>query len=249
MEMQDILTYVQGKKITVNAVVDHLKVSGVFRNTIYRLIEIEVIHIQCREMGVTVSEEELETTVEERRRYLGLSGARNMSDHCRRHGITLDQWKEAIRDELLRNKLKEALCTDAAVKDYFEKNCEALRMLCLGRIVCKERELAEQILKQIRNGEGDFSFYARKHSLEHSSRIAGGHLGCFKRGMLPPEVEQDLFAAQTGEITGPYSQNGYWAIYRVAEIIRGELNEATRSHIANKMFSEWLHRGVMTVRP
>ncbi len=249
MDMKDVLTNVQGKQITVNAVVDHLKVNGVFRNTIYRLIEIEVIHIQCRQMGVTVSEAEMDSTQEEKRRYMGLSGAKSMSDHCRRHGITFDQWKQAVNDEILRNKLKDAICTDEAVSHYFEKNSEALRMLCVGRIVCQEQKKAEKILEQIHNGEGEFSFYARKHSLEHSSRIAGGHLGCFKRGMLPPEVEKDIFAAKTGAITGPYAQNGYWAIYRVAEIIRDELNEATRSHIANKMYSEWLHRAVMTVRP
>lgn len=249
MEMQDVLTRVQGKPITVNTVVEHLKVSGVFRNTIYQLIQIEVIANQAREMGLEVTEAELDTAQEARRRYLGLTGARNMNEHCRRHGISFEQWKQALANDLLRRKLKDALCNAAAVEKYFAENAEALRMLCIGRIVCRERREAEEILEKIRSGEGEFAQFAREHSLEHSSRIAGGHLGCFKRGMLPGEIDADLFAAEVGAVTGPYFQNDYWAIYRVEEIIRGELNQAARSHIADKMFTDWLHRAVMSARP
>ena len=249
MEMDDVLTKVQGKPITVNDVVDHLKVSGIFRNTIYYLIEIEVIRIEAARRKIIVTPDDVEAGLAEKRQYMGLTDPSEMNKHFRRNGIRLEQWKQSVADEILRRKLKDAIAGDQEIDDYFAKNSEQLRMLCVGRIVCKERPQIEAIKSQVLSGEEEFATLARKHSQEQTSRIAGGHLGCFKQGMLPPEIDQALFSAGENQIFGPFQQNGFWALYRIEEVIREELNKAAKGHIADKLFAEWLHHKVVTARP
>lgn len=248
MKMSDVLTTVNGKPISVQDVVDHLKVSGVFRSSIYKLIENEVVNAKARELGVVVTEEETDAHCDHRRRMMGLSGSQEISQFCRMHGVRWEHWKTASTLELLRQKVKGALITDSVIKEFFQQHQDALKMVCLSRIVCKDRETAEQVLATLQRGEADFSTLARRHSEEHHTRIAGGYVGCFKRGMLPGEVEPELFKAGLKQVIGPLSHAGSWSLYQVQEIFQAELNAATRSHIADKLFAEWLRRAVFTVK-
>lgn len=248
MKMQDVLTTVNGKPIAVHDVVDFLKLHGVFRNTIFKLIEIEVLSAKAQELGLGVTQEELDVYCESKRRMMGLAGTMEITNFCRMHGIKWEQWKALASHEVIRQKVKNAIITDKLILDFYNKNSEKLQMVCLARIVLKDREQAEEILQTIRQGKGDFTTLAREYSLEHQTRIAGGYVGCFKRGMLPRDVESSVFSCRVKDVAGPFLQSGQWSIYQVEEILRTELNEATKSHIADKLFVDWLQRSVLTAK-
>ena len=46
MNMEDVLTTVHGRSLTVSHVLEHIKAHGIFRNAIYELIELEVINLE-----------------------------------------------------------------------------------------------------------------------------------------------------------------------------------------------------------
>ncbi|MBF0382570.1 MAG: peptidylprolyl isomerase [Magnetococcales bacterium] len=131
---------------------------------------------------------------------------------------------------------------------YFSKHKESLKRLCIARIVCKNREEADKIYETVCVDNERFAPLARQYSMEHNSRIAGGHLGCIGRGVLPEDIEQDLFASKVGTIKGPYQQNGYWAIYLIEEILNNSLTNATRNNISDQLFAEWLREKVLLIK-
>jgi parvulin-like peptidyl-prolyl isomerase len=62
------------------------------------------------------------------------------------------------------------------------------------------RELAAQLARELEAG-ADFAALARQRS-DHASSRYGGVLGTYWQGMLPPELDRFLFAAQMGELSG-----------------------------------------------
>lgn len=249
MNIQDVVVHIFDKPITVKDVLSHLKINGTFENTVYQLIEAEVIRAQVNQMNITITPKEQKTHLDSKRRLMGLSSAIDLNRYLHHHDIQLETWKQSAENELLRQKLKQKVANPHSVDAYYEREQERLKMVCVARIVCQDAEQLNQIKHNIQNGEGDFAQLARKHSLEHNSRIAGGHLGCVGKGMMPQEIEKDLFSSPAGAIVGPYAQNGYWALYQVGEILHGQLNEQSRRHIADKLFSEWLRERVLNAHP
>jgi peptidyl-prolyl cis-trans isomerase D len=74
-----------------------------------------------------------------------------------------------------------------------------------ARALAKVQELA----RQLRAG-ADFAALARRYSQDPDSAARGGDLGDVRRGMLPRELEQAVFALQPGGVSEPVrSQYGF----------------------------------------
>lgn len=238
------LTTVSGKPITVDDVLLYLKATGIFRNAIYQIISIEVITLKARELKLAVSEEELHAYSKTRRESLGLIEATAMNDYCKWLGITFDHWQKQIEIELLRQRLKKALFSEARLRELYEQRRHELKTLSVSRIVLREPAFLQEIATQIQAGQRDFSMLAREHSLEQNTKVAGGYLGRIRWGMLPAEVEKVLFPALPGALVGPLAQDGYWVLYRVDDVQEAEYTDELKEQISERLFAEWLEHEV-----
>lgn len=248
MEMQDVLTTVSGKPITVQDVTVHLKVNGTFRNAIYQLIEARVVDLKCREFNISIGDNEFYEYSDTKRRLLGLFNAVDMNRYCKWHGIVMDQWNDAVRQEILRKKLKEKIVSDAEITAFFEEHQNEFKTAYLLRIVCTDSAEAERAKEQIVNQGEDFSIMARRLSIEKNTRMAGGYLGCIKYGTLPKPIDQAVFSGQPGQVLGPFEQSGYWALYKVEEISTPVLDDALKKSVSDLLFARWLQREVLNAR-
>jgi hypothetical protein len=248
MEMQDVLTTVNGSPVTVKDVTVHLKTNGIFRNAIYQLIENRVIASQCQALHISIDDRELHEHAETKRRLLGLSSAMEMNRYCKWHGILMEQWNEMVHQEILRKKLKEKVITESDITAFFAGHKQGFGMAHLSRIVCAGREEAQQAKDQVLTQGKEFSALARQVSIERNTRIAGGYIGCLKAGTLPRVIDQAVFFGQPGDILGPFDQSGYWVIYKIEEIKNPELDEALKANIADHLFSKWLQKTVLSTK-
>jgi parvulin-like peptidyl-prolyl isomerase len=64
------------------------------------------------------------------------------------------------------------------------------------------RRRAGELVDRARGGE-DFATLARETSQDQATRAEGGDLGWYKRGELPTDWEEIVFAMDTGETRGP----------------------------------------------
>lgn len=244
MELQDAIILVNGARVTVADVMLQLKVTGVFRDEACRLVENVVILEKAKELGVTVADPELYDFTEAKRHHWGLTRAEDMNEYCRANGITMEQWEEVSRSELLRAKIRSKVVEEQAICDYFEAHRELMKTVSLSRIVCSDQAKAEDVKKLAQGENESFSDLARKHSKEVTTRIAGGFLGSVKRGMLPKKVDDAIFNAKAGDILGPFGENGSSTIYRVDAIRDAELTDTLRKEIADRIFASWLQKAI-----
>lgn len=248
MDMQDVLTTVDGGPITVQDVAVHLKVSGTFRTAIYQLIEARVVARKCQELRIQITDQEFYDHAETKRRLLGLFNPLDLNRHCKWHGIVMDQWNDMVRQELQRKKLKEKVVAEIDIEQFFEEHKRDFIMAHLSRIVCADREEAHQVRERIAGQGEDFSVAARRVSIERSTRIAGGYLGGIKHGSLPKAIDHEIFSAQPGTLLGPFEQSGYWTLYRIEAINQPSLDDTSRKNISDHLFTKWLQKQVLNAK-
>ena len=73
---------------------------------------------------------------------------------------------------------------------------------------------ALQVYQKLRGG-ADFKALARQVSDETASAAKGGDLGPFSQGMLPPDIEGQVFRLHPGEISGPIPSSFGIHIFKV----------------------------------
>ena len=85
--------------------------------------------------------------------------------------------------------------------------------------VAKRRELAENLLAQLRGG-ADFAQLAKAYSDDQSNADEGGDLGYFKRGVMVSEFEEAAFSLNPGELSQVVRTPFGFHIIRVTEHIQ-----------------------------
>ena len=111
------------------------------------------------------------------------------------------------------------------------------------------RRSAADLVRQARNG-ADFAKLAKEHSQDSATRQEGGDLGYFGRGMLPPAVEEIVFAMDPGEVRGPVrAERGFHIIKlvdrkdekaRTYEEVKDQLREQLYQQELDKHTRGWL---------
>ncbi|MCY3019244.1 MAG: peptidylprolyl isomerase [Planctomycetota bacterium] len=247
MEMQDTLIIVDGKQITVTDVLVYLKATGVFRDAVCRLVELEVIRNKLPELRIEITEAELYEFAAQKRRFARLERAEEMNEYCRNNGITLAHWLVVTRDELMLQKLRAKVVAESDIAGYFAQNRAMMKTVALSRIVCRDDATAKNVIRRAAAGES-FSELARRCSVEENTRHCGGYLGAVRRRMLPTAVDDKVFAARANDVLGPFWENGYWSVYKIEAIREAELGSSLKQEIADRLFKAWLQRAIAASR-
>jgi peptidyl-prolyl cis-trans isomerase SurA len=176
---------------------------------------------QAKRLGIVVEEKELDAAVADVMAKNNLT--REQFDRLlEREGLTLEQYREKLRDQILRRRVynfevvSRVQVSEAEVRDaYYERLEEFLPepAVELSQIFVafspdgdeSSRQEAyrrcEELLEALRQGE-PFWELARAHS-EDPTAAQGGRLGRFKKGDLLPALEEVAFSMEEGEIRGP----------------------------------------------
>lgn len=99
------------------------------------------------------------------------------------YGMTLSEFKTLIREQLLKQKVKE----------------HALVRVKVRHILVRDEKRAREVLDKVKGG-GNFDDAAKEFSEDSNSRDKGGDLGSVNRGQLPKEVEEVVFKLKPGEL-------------------------------------------------
>ena len=116
------------------------------------------------------------------------------------------------------------------MEDLVEIDEEALRQLFdrrnqeaasreerqLQLIILEDEAAARGVYEQARENPKAFGRLARENSIDAGSSAGGGDLGFLIRDDLPPEVAEQVFAAEVPSVIEPIELDGVWQVYRVA---------------------------------
>ncbi len=247
MQLDAVVTTVKGGTIRTSDVIVHMKLKGIFRTAIYELIEQKVLRLQFNELGLMLDEAEVEKRAQAAKVALGIDRPEFFEKYLNYYGISASQWYESIRIEVICDSLKQHLITPRKITEFYRREPLRFASVSVARIACRTRDEADRVLVAAHGNQQDFVELARCFSADESTRLAGGYIGNVKRGMLPPEVEQQAFQSANNAVIGPFRENSLWTVYKIYAVNVPKLSDALKNIIRDQIFSEWLREQVCTV--
>lgn len=206
------------------------KLAQMRRQVLDSMIEQVLIKQAVAKEGVVISEEELETTIQESIEEGG--GQASFEEWLRTSNLTYEDFREEFRFQLLVLAIFERVTSSVPV---------TAEQVHARHILVETEEEAQAILTRLQAGE-DFAALARQLSQDENTKEAGGDLGFFPQGLLiSPEVEEAAFALLPGQISGVVrSQFGYHIVQVLEKVPDRPLPSELLNPLKEQAFARWI---------
>jgi peptidyl-prolyl cis-trans isomerase SurA len=186
-----------------------------------RLIDDELILQQAAELKLSISSEQVDSSIEEIKKQNSLNDDQ-LREALRSQGMTMAAYRSDLRRQLLRYRVlniavgSRVNISDDEVRAYYDRHMKdgsnvqvraahvfvAIPDGADAATVAEKQAQAQKILERAKAGE-DFAKLARETSDDAATRADGGDLGYFGKDMLPKAIEELVFAMKVGEVRGP----------------------------------------------
>lgn len=193
----------------------------------------------CEQLGITVSEEELQVAGDAFRQENKLLGASETLTWLTQQQITVEEWSDGIRVSLLKQKLKEHLFGEAVDNDYII-NRDNYRRVALSQILVRDLTEAVTIAQALQKENASFCALALEHTKGKQSKENGGFVGIRFLAELLPEIAQPITNAKEGEVIGPIQTKLGYHILRIEKWFPTEIKEV-REQVFESLFQAWLN--------
>jgi foldase protein PrsA len=189
------------------------------------LVSFEWIEGEAEEMGVEVSDAEVKKSFDQQKKqsfpkdadyqkFLKDSG-QSEDDIIQR--VKLDLLSNKIRDEVIKGKDK---VTDAQIKDFYDKNKERFAQperRDLRIVLTKSEAKANQAKAALESGDS-WKSVAKEYSIDEASKSQGGKLPAQAEGTLEKALDDAVFKADKGEISGPVKTQFGQYVFEVEKV-------------------------------
>ncbi len=176
-----------------------------YNQVLEALIAEALIRQYAQQAGLTVSNDELTKSVDQLTKEMG--GAAEFDKALSARGLTREQFLAEQRDQLLGNKVRDAVTKDVP---------QTVEQIHARHILVQTVDEAVKAAKRVDGGE-DFAKVAREVSKDPSSATGGGDLGWFPRGLMVPEFEQAAFSLAPKQVSSPVQTQFGWHVIQVLE--------------------------------
>ena len=187
----------------------------------------------------------------------------------RREGLTLEEFRKRIREDLERSRLidrevrSKTVITETQVEAYYRSNREEFQAKVRRHLQSiflpfrpedspeRQRQIyamAEQIRERLSQG-ADFAAMAKRYS-QGPGAETGGDLGFFSEGELDPVLEQAIEKLKSGQLSQVVPTGNGFHIIRVVEVqivaerpmeeVRENIRRRLLQQEINRKYSEWL---------
>src|SRR3954471_10507737 len=131
--------------------------------------------------------------------------------------VQADLLAKKIRDKVVKGKDK---VSDAQIQDFYNKNKARFAQperRDLLVVLTKGKAKAEAARKALKSGQS-WKSVAKKYSIDEASKAQGGKLPAQAKGTLEKQLDEAVFKAKKGELTGPVkTQFGYY-LFKVTKV-------------------------------
>lgn len=193
----------------------------------------------CDRLDITVSDEELQAAEDAFRQEHKLLGASETLAWLQEQRITIEDWSQGIRIELLTKKLKEHLFGDS-IDAHYISNRNDYKRVALSQILVRDLTTALKVVHAIREENASFCALALEHSQGKQSKDNGGFVKICYIAKLLPEITQAISQAKESVVIEPIQTKLGYHILRVEKWLSPELNELVIEKILDSLFQSWL---------
>ncbi len=209
----------------------------IIKGSLDALIGEKLMEEQIQELGLNVTDAELEAAMADVRRQNNATEEGQFERLLASEGFTIAAYKEFLRKQMGRMKLVQMRVTPkvkvseedlkAAYTQYSklesgDSEVHARHILVQvdpsapAEKVEEARKKAEALAAEARKPGVDFVALAKAKS-EGPSAADGGDLGFFKRGVMVPAFERVAFSLNEGEVSEPVRTQFGWHVLKVEE--------------------------------
>lgn len=233
-----------------------------------QLINERLTDQQIKKNGIEISSAEVDASIEQ------MKQTNRLTDEALRkalseQGITMEEFREKIREQILRTKLvsrevkSKIVITKEDIKRFYEKeygkyaeikkyHLRSILMQVPSKATVQEKMTIENkmraIHEKLEQGE-NFEELAKTHS-HPSLAPSGGYLGAFTLETIAPKIRDTIVDLKAGEFTEILDTDQGYQIFFLDKIevdkgksleeVSGEIEEKLYKEIVDEKFNTWL---------
>ena len=233
------ITYSQGS-LGLEEIVKGLALSDGLVAAVAPAIRNREVLRKAKELGLSVSDEQLQQAADSFRIARGLQSADAMKAFLAGAVLTEVDFEAFCEAQVLAVAIRDSLAAERKVQEYFVNNCSGFDLAFISVLLCGTEELANEVAMRVRDDGEDFHQLARQYSTDKATARAGGYVGAVGPSALPNEVSIKVFSAQAGEVLGPFGQGNSFELVFVEELRKAALTDEVKQAIKDRIFKEWL---------
>jgi peptidylprolyl isomerase len=240
------LAHIDDESISESDFLAYLKLSNQYPHLMERMIRRKVLAHAARRRRLNADPEEIQQAADDFRRCMGLHRALDSRRWLAQSNLTPEDFERFIAEHVLVTKLVDLLVAPENIEDYFRRNRPRFESVDMVHVMLEDEAAAGEIAAIVRETPDQFEELAQRYSLDAETRDAGGRIADVRRGSLPEEIEGRVFAAEPGDILGPFPlhDSDVYEIIRVDARRPAVLDDDTRERIAELIQEEWLARQI-----
>jgi foldase protein PrsA len=217
------------------------------------MITEQIILQRAREIGLSVSNTELERKLIDIRKDYGI----NFFDLLIAQNVQYEDWREELRKEMLFDKLVAAdvnasvRVSEEEAEDFFHEHrdfCKTERSVRAVQIVTRDLKKAKEVKHRLNQGE-DFATVAKEASIGPEA-VYGGDLGLIARETMPEPLDKTLFNLPVGRVSSIVKSAYGYHIFKVMDVqpartksftdCREKIISVIRAQKEDAAFTVWL---------
>jgi foldase protein PrsA len=175
--------------------------------TLQSLITQKLIVLEAKKKNINVSDDEIKKELE--KISLEMGGLDKLQEQLKSKGITLEEYKDKLKIDLLLKKLVILQISEDEIKVFYENNKDNFPLVEVSFIMVPDKNMANSIIKSLNNG-ADFSKLAETYSQDPLSKDTKGYVGFLSRRDISryspsfKKLEDEIFKnPQKGKFIGP----------------------------------------------
>jgi len=189
------------------------------------LISFEWIEGEANELGLKVSDAEVKKQFDMQKK-ASFPKEADFQKFLKDSGQSLEDITLRVRLDVLSNKIREKITkgkdavTDAEIKTYYDKNKQRFAQperRDLLVVLTKTEAKANQARAALEKGQ-KFGKVAKRFSIDQASKAQGGKLLAVAKGQQEKALDDAVFKASKGELTGPIKTQFGFYVFEVEKI-------------------------------
>jgi peptidyl-prolyl cis-trans isomerase SurA len=223
---------------------------------------------EAQSAGIRVSDAEVKEAIDGIKSKYSMSDAK-FEETLKSEGYTFDEYRKRLREQITISRIvnqqvrNKVLVNDQDIDAFLRSNKEfegmsdkyRIRQIFFKKPVDatdrpKTEDRARAVYAMIMEGK-DFAALAKEYS-EDPSRNSGGDLGFIEKNSLAQEFGSALSQMKPGEVSKPFWTDAGLHIIKYEEKSEkkspGEIREAARSALSNKLFTERYNAWIKSLR-
>ena len=191
------------------------------------LISAEWLSGEAGEQNVKVSDKEVKTAFEKTKKQ-SFPKDEDFQKFLKSSGMMLNDLLFRVRIDTLSTKLRTKITkgkdkiTPAQIQTYYDKNKARFAQperRDLRIVLTKTEANAKRALSQLKSGVA-FGKVAKKLSIDQASKGQGGVLLAVAKGQQEKALDEAIFAAEKGKLTGPVKTQFGFYVFKVQKITK-----------------------------